>query len=68
MGRTTIIGPISSMRRLKTALRQSVGDIERASVAPAMRLTGITRATYAFSEETMHRLARGHSRCRSDPK
>ena len=29
MGRTTIIGPISSMRRLKTALRQSVGDIEK---------------------------------------
>jgi hypothetical protein len=29
MGRTTIIGPISSMRRLKTALRQSVGDIDK---------------------------------------
>jgi hypothetical protein len=29
MGRTTIIGPISSMRRLKTGLRQGVGDIEK---------------------------------------
>ena len=40
MDRTTIIGPISSMRRLKTALRQSVGDMEKSERRAGMRLTG----------------------------
>ena len=61
MGRTTIIGSISSMRRLKTALRQSVGDIEKSERRVGHAFDRDTACHVGFAEETMHRMARPFS-------
>src|SRR6516164_11602099 len=61
-------GPISSMRRLKTALRQSVGDIEKSERRAGHAFDRDNACHVGFCRRNDAPAGPCHSRCRSDPK